>query len=532
MIKNVENRKISMNHRREEVQMITVKTYRGHIRNWKELCAELEIDPALPREEKEQEILVKAYQKWGGEMADHIYGMFAFALWDEEEKKLFCLRDQFGTKPFYYYETADGKLLYGTTIRKIMEQPGFVKELNEEMLQLYLSLTYVAGENTFFRGLKKLLPGRYLVWQNGKLTIERYWMPQFHPDNSRTLEQWADEIHTTIGEIMPEVKTKEEYAESFLSGGVDSSYVLAMSDVETTDSCGYDEERFDESGLAKQTADILGRKNLRCRITPEEYFAVVPYVMYNMEQPLGDASAIAFAIACRETAKHTKICYSGEGADEFFGGYNMYRNAERYGENLKTFYVGNTNIMKEDEKKRILKKYDPDVLPIELARGIYEETEGLDPLTKMSDVDIQIWLEGDIYLNVDKMSLAAGLEIRMPLTDRRIFDIASRMPSEYKVNEEQNKVALRTAAAKVLPEEIAFRKKLGFIVPIRIWMADDRYNADVRRLFASDIAEKFFHVEEIRAIFDEYVGGNSDNWRKVWTIYTFLVWYEEYFVKR
>ena len=507
--------------------MIKVKEYRGHIRNWEELCERLDIPLDLTREEREEQILVKAYETWGNEMADHMHGMFAFALWDEAEEKLFCLRDQFGTKPFYYYETADGKLLYGTTIRKIMEQPGFVKELNEEMLQLYLSLTYVAGENTFFRGLKKLLPGRYLVWQNGKLTIERYWMPQFHPDNSRTLEQWADEIHTTIGEIMPEVKTKEEYAESFLS-----SYVLAMSDVETTDSCGYDEERFDESGLAKQTADILGRKNLRCRITPEEYFAVVPYVMYNMEQPLGDASAIAFAIACRETAKHTKICYSGEGADEFFGGYNMYRNAERYGENLKTFYVGNTNIMKEDEKKRILKKYDPDVLPIELARGIYEETEGLDPLTKMSDVDIQIWLEGDIYLNVDKMSLAAGLEIRMPLTDRRIFDIASRMPSEYKVNEEQNKVALRTAAAKVLPEEIAFRKKLGFIVPIRIWMADDRYNADVRRLFASDIAEKFFHVEEIRAIFDEYVGGNSDNWRKVWTIYTFLVWYEEYFVKR
>ena len=405
--------------------MIKVKEYRGHIRNWEELCERLDIPLDLTREEREEQILVKAYETWGNEMADHMHGMFAFALWDEAEEKLFCLRDQFGTKPFYYYETADGKLLYGTTIRKIMEQPGFVNELNDEMLQLYLSLTYVAGENTFFRGLKKLLPGRYLVWQNGKLTIERYWMPQFHPDNSRTLEQWADEIHTTIGEIMPEVKTKEEYAESFLSGGVDSSYVLAMSDVETTDSCGYDEERFDESGLAKQTADILGRKNLRCRITPEEYFAVVPYVMYNMEQPLGDASAIAFAIACRETAKHTKICYSGEGADEFFGGYNMYRNAERYGENLKTFYVGNTNIMKEDEKKRILKKYDPDVLPIELARGIYEETEGLDPLTKMSDVDIQIWLEGDIYLNVDKMSLAAGLEIRMPLTDRRIFDIAS-----------------------------------------------------------------------------------------------------------
>lgn len=518
--------------KREVKQMIIVKTYRGHIRNWEELCERLGIDLTLSREEREHEILIKAYQTWGCEMADHMHGMFAFALWDEEEQKLFCLRDQFGTKPFYYYETEDGELLYGTMIRDIIDQPGFKKELNEEMLQLYLSLTYVAGENTFFRGLKKLLPGRYLIWQDGKLEIHRYWKPEFHPDESKTLEDWADEIHNTLKEIMPEVKTADEKVESFLSGGVDSSYVLAMSDAEQADCCGYEEERFDESVLAEKTAQLLGRKFSRSIITPEQFFDIVPYVMYNMEQPLGDASAIVFTLGCNATAEHTKICYSGEGSDEFFGGYNMYRNAERYGENLKNFYVGNTNIMKEDEKQNILKKYDPDVLPIELARGIYEETEGLDPLTKMSDVDIQIWLEGDIYLNVDKMSTAAGLEIRMPLTDRRIFDIASRMPSRFKVNEEQNKVAFRTAAAKVLPEEIAFRKKLGFIVPIRIWMADERYNQDVQRLFHSDIAEKFFDVDAINAIFDEYVGGNSDNWRKVWTIYTFLVWYEEYFVKR
>ena len=518
--------------KREVKQMIIVKTYRGHIRNWEELCERLGIDLTLSREEREHEILIKAYQTWGCEMADHMHGMFAFALWDEEEQKLFCLRDQFGTKPFYYYETEDGELLYGTMIRDIIDQPGFKKELNEEMLQLYLSLTYVAGENTFFRGLKKLLPGRYLIWQDGKLEIHRYWKPEFHPDESKTLEDWADEIHNTLKEIMPEVKTADERVESFLSGGVDSSYVLAMSDAEQADCCGYEEERFDESVLAEKTAQLLGRKFSRSIITPEQFFDIVPYVMYNMEQPLGDASAIVFTLGCNATAEHTKICYSGEGSDEFFGGYNMYRNAERYGENLKNFYVGNTNIMKEDEKQKILKKYDPDVLPIELARGIYEETEGLDPLTKMSDVDIQIWLEGDIYLNVDKMSTAAGLEIRMPLTDRRIFDIASRMPSRFKVNEEQNKVAFRTAAAKVLPKEIAFRKKLGFIVPIRIWMANERYNQDVQRLFHSDIAEKFFDVDAINAIFDEYVGGNSDNWRKVWTIYTFLVWYEEYFVKR
>lgn len=512
--------------------MIKVQEYRGHIRNWEALCEELCIDKSLSRREREERILVRAFETWQFDMAAHLYGMFAFALWDEEEKQLFCLRDQFGTKPFYYYETEDGQLLYGTTIRGIMEQPGFVKELNEEMLQIYLSLTYVAGENTFFRGLKKLLPGRYLIWKDGVVTVKRYWKPEFHPDDSKSLEEWADEIHTTLGEIMKEVKTSDERVESFLSGGVDSSYVLAMSDADTADTCGYEEERFDESVLAVETARILERKISRRVINPEEYFNIVPYVMYNMEQPLGDASAIVFALGCQATAEHTKICYSGEGADEFFGGYNMYRNAERYGENLKNFYVGNTNIMKEDDKKKILKKYDPDVLPIEVAQSIYEEMEGLDPLTKMSNIDIQIWLEGDIYLNVDKMSEAAGLEVRMPLTDLRIFDIASRMPSKYKVNEEQNKVAFRTAAQKMLPEEIAFRKKLGFIVPIRIWMADDRYNQDVRAKFHSEMAEKFFNVEEINTIFDEYVGGNSDNWRKVWTIYTFLVWYEEYFVKR
>lgn len=514
--------------------MSELREYRGHIRNWKELSEELGISTELSREEREREIIVRAYEKWGRTMADHIYGMFAFWLWDDKNSKIFALRDQFGTKPFYYYVTEDNKLLCGTFIREIMEQDGFKKELNEKMLQLYMTLTYVAGEETFFKGVKKLMPGHWLEFADGQLEIGRYFTPTFKADNSKTLQDWADEIHSTVTGLFPQVLDENESAESFLSGGVDSSYVLALSNCKVTDSCGYDDERFDESGLAKKTADLLGRENNRCLITPEAYFAIVPYVMYNMEQPLGDASAIAFAIACKATAEHTKICYSGEGSDEFFGGYNMYRNAERYGDNLKTFYVGNTNIMKEEEKKRILRNYIDGVLPIDLVKDIYEETEGLDPLTKMSDVDIQIWLEGDIYLNVDKMSTAAGLEIRMPLTDMRVFDIASRMPSEYKVTAESetNKIAFRTAASKVLPDEIAFRKKLGFIVPIRIWLADEKYNGDVREKLFSETAAEFFVPEEIKAIYDDYVGGNSDNWRKIWTIYTFLVWYEEYFVKR
>ena len=341
--------------------MIKVKEYRGHIRNWEALCAELGIDHSLSREAREKAILVKAYETWGYDMAAHMHGMFAFALWDEAEEKLFCLRDQFGTKPFYYYVTEEGRLLYGTMIRQIMEQDGFVKELNDKLLQIYMSLTYVPGEETFFKGVMKLLPGRYLVWQNGKMEIVRYWKPEFHPDESKSLEEWADEVHETLQKIMPETKAANEEIDSFLSGGVDSSYVLAMSEASAADSCGYEEERFDESKLAAETAKLLDVKFNRCVISPEQYFDIVPYVMYNMEQPLGDASAIAFALGCKATAEHTKLCYSGEGSDEFFGGYNMYRNAQRYGDNLKTFYVGNTNIMKEDEKKKILKNYYEDL---------------------------------------------------------------------------------------------------------------------------------------------------------------------------
>ena len=514
--------------------MIELKEYSGHIRNHKALCEELGLSGSLSRSLREREIIIKGYEKWGRGLPDHIYGMFAFVLYDGCKDEYYLARDHFGTKPLYYYETENGRLLYGCQIRDIMKDRDFVKELNEELLQIYLTMTYTTGEDTFFKGVKKLLPGRFMVWKNGVSEITRYWKPEFRPDSSKTLDEWADEIHSTLSVVMNEVKDEDEYVESFLSGGVDSSYVLAVSDAKCCNSCGYDDSRLDESGLAKETAQILNRKFHRCVVTPEDYFGAVPYVMYNMEQPLGDASAVVFALGCIATAKNTNICYSGEGADEFFGGYNMYRNAERYGDNLKTFYVGNTNIMKEDEKKKILKRYIPEFLPVDLVKAIYDENEGLDPLSKMSDVDIQVWLEGDIYLNVDKMSRAAGLEVRMPLTDRRIFDIASRMPSCYKVTSESehNKISLRKAASKVLPEEIAYRKKLGFVVPIRMWMADERYNGDVRRLFKSDIAERFFNTDELNSVFDEYIGGNSDLWRKVWTVYAFLVWYEEYFVKR
>lgn len=511
--------------------MIEIKTYKGHIRNWRPLITELNITGSLSREEREHAIIIKAYETWGAEMVNHFYGMFAIALYDTEKDRLFACRDHFGTESFYYYITAAGELLYGTMIRDILDKKDCVKEMNEEMLQIYLSLTYAAGEDTFFKGIKKLLPGRYLIFEKGKLMITRYWRPEFHPDETKTLENWAEEIHNTLTEIVIELKAdKKETA--FLSSGVDSSYILAMTNIESAICCGYDNPQFDESPLAEETAVYLKRNFSKNTVQPEEYFDIVPYVMYHMEQPLGDASAIVFALGCQAAVKEADICYSGEGADEFFGGYNIYQNAEKYGDKLKEFYIGNTNIMKEEEKKSILKKYNPEVLPIHLAKSIYEENEGLDSLSKMSDVDIQIWLEGDIYLNTNKMSTACGLEIRMPLTDVRIFDIASRMPSRFKIESGQNKRAFRTAAVKVLPEAIAYRKKQGFIVPIRHWLADSRYNASVHAMFEGETAAKFFHIDAINRIFAEYESGKSDLWRQVWMIYTFLVWYDEYFIKR
>ncbi len=511
--------------------MLTLKSYRGHIRNHQELCTELGLPSGMSREKREKEIIIEGYKQWGDDLPNHLYGMFSFAIHNDQTGEIICIRDPFGTKPFYYYLSKEDELLYGTYLSDILEDSRFEKEFNPAMLQHYLTYTYVPGEDTFFKNVKKLMPGYILHFQDGKIELKRYFAPTFKPDTDKALDDWSNEIHETLKQIMTEIKDPDEIAESFLSGGVDSSYVFAMSDAKVSDSCGYEDERFDESPLAKKTAEILNRENKRALITPEAYFDIVPWVMKNMEQPLGDASAIVFAIGCQETAKHTKLCYSGEGADEFFGGYNMYRNAERYGENLKNFYIGNTNIMKEEEKAKLLRNYDESIKPIDVVQSIYAENEGLDPLSKMTDVDIRVWLEGDIYLNVDKMSTAANLEVRMPLTDMRVFDIASRIPAHYKVNETQNKVAFRNAASKVLPDEIAFRKKLGFIVPIRYWLKDDRYNSDVKRLFNSDIAETFFNQDVLKSIFDEYVSGNSDLWRKVWTIYTFLVWYEIYFVK-
>ena len=513
----------------EKKHMMTIDTYRGYIRNWRTLCSELDIGME-DRNAREREILVRGYEKWGESIYEHLNGSFAFVLRDTETGALYGLRDPFGTRSFYYYRAEDGRLLCGTSIQEVLDQGGVRKELNEDMLQLYLSLTYTAGEDTFYRGLKKLMPGHYLTWTGEKLTITKYWTPQFNPDEEKSLEEWADEIHHTVEECVSDNIEEGEYAESFLSGGVDSSYMAAMSrHVTVTNSASFEDPQFDESGLAAQTAACLGKESRRCVIGPDEYFKAVPRVIRWLEQPLGDASTIALAISCESVKKHTDICYSGEGVDEFYGGYRAYKNAEKYGETVRTHYVGNTNIMKEEEKKNLLKRYNPSVLPIMLTDAVYKDLKTQDPLSWMMAVDISIWLEGDIYFAIDKLGLGTGLEVRMPLTDLRMFDIASRLPSRYKVTQDADKIAFRHAAAKALPDEVAFRTKMGFPVPIRKWLASEQFLKDIRTRFESEDAALYFHPEKLQALLDAFTGGEEALWRKIWTIYVFLVWYDECF---
>ena len=506
-----------------------LRMYGGHIRNWESLCAQLGVDRELPRRQREEAVLLAAYRRWRERMPAHLNGMFSFAIWDEARGQLFCARDHFGMKAFYYHITDARTLVTGLTIAQVLQQPGVRRTLNEQMLQLYLSFTYPAGEDTFFGGVKKLMPGCCMVWKDGRLRITRYFRPEFIPDERKSLEEWAAQIHDTAAAIMRQERRNGEKAGVFLSSGVDSSYILALSDVQESCSCGYTAQDFDEAALAKEAARLLRRRNHTCLITPQAYFGMTPYVMYHMEQPLADASAVAFAIACREAAGRRKVWYSGEGADEFFAGYNIYSRAHAYAEKPQARYIGNTDIMREAEKRELLRRYDPDVLPGAVVESVCRATRCPDALSRMQSVDIQIWLEGDIYLNIDKMSRAAGLEIRMPLSDLRLFSVASRIPARYRAGGAVNKLAFRAAAAKVLPPEIANRKKLGFAVPIRQWLLQEEYNADVRRLFASAAAQRFFHREKLEALFCGFCSGRQQDWRKIWTIYTFLVWYELYF---
>lgn len=542
-----------------------VVVFNGEIYNFQALTAELQAAGHTFATRSDTEVLLHGYEEWGKGMLDRLRGMFTFALWDRKAETLFLARDHFGIKPLYYYQNEEGELLFGSEIKSFLDHPGFHKALNEDQLSLYLSYQYSPGEDTFFRGVKKLLPAHCLTWQGGEIKIERYWQPAFTPDDGPSLAEWEQAIADAMTESVAAHKIADVEVGSFLSSGVDSSYMAALAKVDKTFTVGFANKQYDETDFAKEFSAHIGVKNYAYRITPEEYWANLGRIQYHMDEPLADAASVALYFVNREAAKQVKVCLSGEGADEFFGGYNIYKEPftvswydklplwlrravgaaasvlppvpgvnflVRRGRPLEERYIGNTNLMGERRKRQLLKNYTGRILPTDLSRPYFEQTRGQDAVTRMEYCDLNLWMVGDILLKADKMSMANSLELRVPFLDLKVFDLACRIPTSCKVNAAQTKIAMRGAAEKTIPPKTADKKKLGFPVPVRAWLREEKYAAILREAFASDAAEKFFNTAALNKMLDQHLSGKRDNWRQLWCVFIFLVWYDEYFVKR
>ena len=542
-----------------------VVVFNGEIYNFQALREELTAAGHTFATRSDTEVLLHGYEQWGREMLGRLRGMFTFAIWDRREKTLFCARDHFGIKPLYYYRNEDGELLFGSEIKSFLDHPGFRKELNEDQLSLYLSYQYSPGEDTFFRGVKKLLPAHWMEWKDGRLTVQRYWKPAFTPDEGPELADWERAISDAMKESVAAHKIADVEVGSFLSSGVDSSYMAALAGVDKTFTVGFANKQYDETDYAREFSAHIGVKNHAYRITPEEYWANLGRIQYHMDEPLADAASVALYFVNREAAKQVKVCLSGEGADEFFGGYNIYKEPftvswydrlplwlrrgvgalaallppvpgvnflVRRGRPLEERYIGNTNLMGERQKRRLLKNYTGRILPTDLSRPYFEDTRGQDPVTRMETCDLNLWMVGDILLKADKMSMANSLELRVPFLDRKVFELACRISTRCKVNASQTKIAMRGAAEMTIPAKTADKKKLGFPVPVRAWLREEKYAAVLRQAFHTPAAERFFHTRELDKMLDQHLQGKRDNWRQLWCVFIFLVWYDEFFTKR
>ncbi len=502
---------------------VQIRYFSGYIRNFKSLCEQLGIEPGLSRKEREEEILKRAYKKWKLEIAAHLYGMFAIAIYDDEIKKLYVIRDQVGQKQMFY-AVSGGELLCSGDIDEIVSAEGFEKRINKRMLQQYLFYGYPIGEETFYEGVYKLMPGHYVEWDGKEAAVHRYFKPEFEPDYSKTVDEFADEIEKVVEEIMDEERGDEKlpYKESFLSGGVDSSYLLAASDAVCANTVGYGESGFDESEQARETAEVLNKGFRVKMISPEEYFERIPTVIDKIGQPLGDASAVAFSLGCKAVKEYADVVYSGEGIDEFFGGYNAHKREipEEW------TYLTCSHIMSEEVVKSLMKDFDPSVNVVDPVEKIWSEVQGKDALAKKLTVDISLWLEGDIYLNTDRTSTACGIELHTPFSDLRLFNVARRIPAEYKFAEEQNKFVFRKAAGRKLPYEAAFRKKVGFPVPVRKWLADERFKGAIEEKLLGETSKKFFSQDEVKKLWESYLGGEALLWNRVYALYVFIIWYD------
>jgi asparagine synthase (glutamine-hydrolysing) len=540
-----------------------VIVFNGEIYNYKSIREDLINKGHIFKTKTDTEVILHGYEEYGPEVLNKFRGMFGIAIWDLVSKELFIARDFFGIKPMYYTQVGND-LVFGSEIKCILTHPNVKKELNESALQNYLSFQYGVPNDTFFKNIYCLQPGHYLKFKEGKLEITRYWKPEFMVNDSWEEDRLVEEIDKVFKESVEAHKISDVEVGCFLSSGVDSSYVATQFKGQKSFTVGFNYNKYNEIDYAKELAEEIGQDHYFKRIEDDEFWEIVPKVQYYMDQPHADPSCVALYYVCKIASEHVKVVLSGEGADELFGGYRIYHEpfslryskllprfvwkgiagvlnaipvefpgksyANRASKTLEQRFIGNANLFSDKEKRKILKNVEGMKKPEEITKPFYEDTKGMDDVTRMQYVDINFWMIGDIRLKADRMSMANSLELRVPFLDKEVWNLARTIPVQFKVTKDgQTKVAMRKAALKNMPEKVASRKKLGFPVPTREWLKQEKYYNIVKKEFESETAKKYFVTEEIVKLLDEHIKLKKDNSRKIWTIYVFLIWYKQFF---
>lgn len=540
-----------------------VIVFNGEIYNYQGIRDDLIKKGHIFKTKTDTEVILHGYEEYGPDVLNKFRGMFGIAIWDLVSKELFIARDFFGIKPMYYTQIGNN-LVFGSEIKCILTHPNVKKELNIHALQNYLSFQYGVPNETFFENIYCLQPGHYLKFKDGKLEITRYWKPEFMVNDSWNYDDLVKEIDTTFKESVEAHKISDVEVGCFLSSGVDSSYVATQFKGQKSFTVWFNYNKYNEIDYAKELAEEIGQDHYFKKITDDEFWSIVPKVQYYMDQPHADPSCVALYYVCQIASEHVKVVLSGEGADELFGGYRIYhepfslryskilprfvwkgiagvcnlipRNfpgksyANRASKTLEERFIGNANLFSDKEKTKILKNTEGMKKTSEITKPFYDDTKGMDDVTRMQYIDINLWMIGDILLKADRMSMANSLELRVPFLDKEVWNLARTIPSKFKVTKDgRTKVAMREAALGNMPEKVAQRKKLGFPVPTREWLKQEKYYEIVKKEFESETAKKYFVTDEIIKLLDEHYQLKKDNSRKIWTIYVFLIWYKQFF---
>ncbi|MEH7437619.1 asparagine synthase (glutamine-hydrolyzing) [Neobacillus drentensis] len=537
--------------------------FNGEVYNYVELREELVKEGLSFATSSDTEVIIALYSHLKEEAVEKLRGMFAFVIWDKQEQRLFGARDPFGIKPFFYLE--DGEKTFFASEKKSILLALENDVLDYDSLQHYLTYQFVPEPNTLSQGIKKLEPGHYFTKKIGSpMEIKRYWKAHFSPVQ-KSESDFTKEIRDILFDSVEKHMRSDVPVGSFLSGGIDSSIIASIAKefhpAIKTFSVGFEHNGFSEIDVAKETAEKLGVENISYVITPDEYMNEIPKIMWHMDDPLADPACVPLYFVAREARKHVTVVLSGEGADELFGGYNIYREPQdleifnkipRVGKVLlkgianmmpegtkgKSFiergvtpmeerYIGNAKMFTEEEKRDLLNVYHEGLKYTDITNPLYAESRGYDPVDRMQYIDIHTWMRGDILLKADKMTMAHSLELRVPFLDKAVFEVASKIPTSLKTANGTTKYILRKAAEGVVPEHVLNRKKLGFPVPIRHWLKNEM-NDWAKKIIRESNTDHLINKTYVVRLLEDHCQGKADNSRKIWTVLMFMVWHQVY----